>query len=296
MLALARVLDAHGTAGHRLRPAARRRRPRRRPCCGRSSPSPARAGSALSRRRRRACARSPGAFRTPTGCASGSSSRHRRRASRWRRTCRWRRACGRGGSRSPRPSSPPTSPPLRGVLRVFDLARAGLAFSSQSCMPSVPGRAFSTSHLAASNNAFAAAMACSSRSAITPTNEPLRTTFTTPGIFSAALASSEASLALVGGRADDLSVEHALGPHLVDEDLAAGHLRRDVDARHGLADVAMFAGGFRLHLAGRLALERLADGQIPVGDRAAAGGRDRRRPSRSCRRPACRAFRLRDRA
>ena len=90
------------------------------------------------------------------------------------------------------------------------ILRAGLAFSSQSCMPSVPGRAFSTSHLAASNNAFAAAMACSSRSAIDADERAVAHDLHDARHLLGCAGVERGEFGLVGGRADDLSVEHAL--------------------------------------------------------------------------------------
>ena len=73
----------------------------------------------------------------------------------------------------------------------------------------------------------------------------------------------------------DAAVEHARQFHILHVTRHAGDFRRNIDARHGLADQGMQFRRFGRDLGGRFARQQIVARQFPVSDAAAAAGRDR---------------------
>ena len=110
---------------------------------------------------------------------------------------------------------------------------------------------------AAAASARIALTAWNSPSATTARKLPSRTTDTTPGIASTALASTLGQARAGARRAHDAGVQHAVQPQVVDVGDAAGHLGGNVDARQRLSHDAERAGLLQVRLRLRLDVQHL---------------------------------------
>ena len=122
----------------------------------------------------------------------------------------------------------------------------------------------------------AALIAFSSRSATTPTKSPILTTRDQPGNIAhrgfvdrdQAGADEVADIDAGIGRTNDAAMQHAGHAHVVDVHQFAGRLRRQIDARHRLADDGVGAGGLHRNIVRQFKADGFARDQFAIADAA----------------------------